>query len=322
MPESPAVAEPLPGPPAQGAALLLLDVGGTDIKAAVASGGGWELGPVLRVPVQPAAAAGDPDGAALVAQLERVAGSLLGERSARAAALLVPGVVDVERRRAVFASNLGLRDAALPDALQARLGVPVAWGHDVGSAAEAEIAEGVGTAGAACTLVVVIGTGIASTAFVGGRRIDVPGAGELGHVPVPGGSDCACGAVGCLETVASAAAIARAYEKSTGVPVDGAAEVLRLALTGDPAARAAWAAAVEALAFALHWAVGLLGVDRVVVGGGLSGAGEHLLRPLRLALAARLSFMPVPTLVAARLGGDAGLRGARRLALAALGEEP
>jgi glucokinase len=294
------------------APLLLLDVGGTDIKAAATRGAGRELGPVLRRGVLPHA---DPTGEALVGQLAGIAEEVLDGVRPGAAALLIPGIVDTRARRVLFAANLGLRDAPVPDALQRRLGVPVAFGHDVGTAAEAELREGAGRDGAECTLVVVIGTGIASTMFVGEARIDPPGAGELGHVPVPGGLACPCGAHGCLETIASAAGIARAYRALSGASVPGASEVLDRAAAGDVHAAAAWDQAVQALAFALHWSVGLLGVDRIIVGGGLSGAGEALLGPLRDALSARLSYMSMPTIVRARLGGDSGLVGARRLAL-------
>ncbi|MGO3151684.1 MAG: ROK family protein [Galactobacter sp.] len=291
--------------------LLLFDVGGTDVKAAVSING--ELTRITRRPVR--AVTGDQAGRALVDQLSDLAADLLPSETPAAVGLLSPGVVDVSSRRTVFAANLGLRNAALPGLLQERLGAPVGFGHDVALAAQAEYSEGVGAGGADSVLAVVIGTGIAATSFVNGTRLEVPGAGELGHVPVPGGGTCACGATGCLETVASAAAIARAYEEATGRRVNGAAGVLEALRRGDPDARAAWQAAVDALAFALHWSVGLLGVSRVIVGGGLSGAGDDLLNPLRAALERRLSFMPVPELVLARLGGDAGLRGARIVAL-------
>ncbi|RKW69577.1 ROK family protein [Galactobacter caseinivorans] len=294
-----------PGP------LLLFDVGGTDVKAAVAHGPDGVLGPVTRVPVQ----VGDASGAALVEQLAGLAARLLPSQRPAAVGLLIPGIVDEAARISVFAANLGLRRAPLADALAARLGVPVGLGHDVGMAAEAELLEGAGAHDAASVLVAVIGTGIAASAFMDGRRVAAPGAGELGHVPVPGGLQCSCGAVGCLETVASAAAIAREYERRTGVRVRGAEEVLRRGQQGDSVAIEVWAGAVEALAFGLHWCIGLFGTDRVIVGGGLSGAGEQLLSPLRAALARRLSFMPVPELVTATLGADAGLRGARLVAL-------
>lgn len=149
----------------------------------MARGAGHELGPVLRRGVL---AHADTSGEALVGQLAGIAEDVLDGERPGVAALLLPGIVDTARRRAVFSANLGLRDAAVPDALSARLGVPLAFGHDVGTAAEAELAEGAGRDGAACTLAVVIGTGIAATAFVGDTRVDVPGAGELGEV---GGKD-------------------------------------------------------------------------------------------------------------------------------------
>jgi glucokinase len=252
--------------------------------------------------------------------LVALAGELLPGTAPDAVGLLSPGIVDVRARRTVFAANLGLHDAALPDLLSARLGVPVGFGHDVGLAAEAEMAQGAGAHGAESVLAVMIGTGIASTAFVRGARVDVPGAGELGHVPVPGGRACACGATGCLETVASAAAIAAAYTRETGTEVAGAIDVVRALEAGDAAAERVWATAVQALAFSLHWAVGLLGTQRVILGGGLSGAGEALVGPLREALGERLSFMQTPEIVTARLGADAGLRGAGIVAAAVLQE--
>lgn len=297
--------------PDQAAPLLLFDVGGTDIKAAVADADGGELRGITRVSVE----AGDPRGERLVERLATLAQEMLPGVPPRAVGLLVPGLVDERAKRAVFAANVGLRDAPVAELLSQRLGAPVGLGHDVGMAAEAEILEGVGAGTARSVLVVIIGTGIASSAVVSGQRVCAPGAGELGHTPVPGGLPCSCGAIGCLETVASAAGIERGYERESGTPVDGAAGVLALALAGDPVATAVWTRAVEALAFALHSAIGLFGTDRVVLGGGLSGAGEHLLRPLRHALEERLSFMPVPELVVAGLGADAGLRGARLVAL-------
>lgn len=304
--------------PEPGGPLLLFDVGGTDIKAAVARGPEWALGPVTRARV----VAGDPSGSELVEQLAGLAHGLLPGELPAAVGLLVPGVVDEAARLSVFAANLGLRGAPLADSLARRLGVPVGFGHDVGMAAEAELLEGAGVHDAASVLVAVIGTGIASSAWVNGRRVSAPGAGELGHIPVPGNLRCTCGAVSCLETVASAAAMAREYERRTGEQVDGAAEVALRRAQGDPVAASVWDGAVEALAFGLHCCIGLFGTDRVIIGGGLSGAGELLLSPLREALARRLSFMPVPELITARLGADAGLRGARLVALRQLATLP
>jgi ABC-type tungstate transport system substrate-binding protein len=136
----------------------------------------------------------------------------------------------------------------------------------------------------------------------------------------PAGEPCGCGGRGCVETVASAAAIARRYAARTGRPVAGAAAVAARVRKGDPDAVAVWEEAVGALAEGLAAAVTLLAPRLVVVGGGLAGAGELLLRPLAELLRLRLSprSARMPRLVGAALGDQAGCLGAALLARRAL----
>ncbi len=164
--------------------------------------------------------------------------------------LAVPGLVDETRGVALRAVNLPWRELALAQAVGARLGLPVALSHDVRAAAAAEAALGAGR-GSDDFLFVAIGTGIGAAVVHGGRPfLGAHGrAGELGHVVVePGGPPCACGARGCLEAIASAAAIERAYAAAGGgggggaVEGDGASarEVAALARADDPAAAEVW----------------------------------------------------------------------------------
>jgi glucokinase len=160
-------------------------------------------------------------------------------------------------------------------------------------------------------------------------------AGELGHVVVePDGPPCGCGARGCLEAIASAAAIERGYaaagggrsggegaggavDEGDGAGADARAsgrEVAALAQAGDPVASEVWARAARALGAALADAVALLDPGLVVVGGGLAEAGAQLLDPVAAELAARSRLGPPPRVVAAELGADAGCRGAALLA--------
>ena len=106
----------------------------------------------------------------------------------------------------------------------------------------------------------------------------------------------------------------------TGAPVAGAAAVAARVREGDPDAEAVWADAVAALAHALAAAVAVLAPRLVVVGGGLAGAGDLLLRPLSESLLARLPprAARVPRLVLAALGDQAGCLGAALLARRAL----
>ena len=142
-------------------------------------------------------------------------------------------------------------------------------------------------------------------------------AGELGHTRFVHGDaaeQCACGQWGCLETVASAAAIARRYGVRTGRAVDGAREVLELLAAGDEDAAQVWDDALKVLIDALVLYTTLVAPTRIAIGGGLVGAGETLLQPLRDGIHARLTFQREPEIVAAVLGEEAGCLGAALMA--------
>ncbi|TDC23722.1 ROK family protein [Streptomyces sp. 8K308] len=272
---------------------------------------------------RPTGAAAGPDGA-VPAILDfagelRAAGEERFGRPPAAAGVALPGVVDEAAGVAVYSANLGWRDVPIRRLLTERLGggVPVALGHDLRVAALAEGRFGAGT-GVDRFLLVALGTGIAAALAIEGRA--EPGAhgraGELGHVVVrPGGPLCGCGQRGCLEAVASAAAVGRAWAAAAGAPGLDAADAARAVAAGDPRAAAVWARAVDALADGLLAAISLLDPRTLIVGGGLAEAGETLLTPLRAALAARaVAFHHLPEIVPASLGDAAGCLGAGLLA--------
>jgi glucokinase len=293
-----------------------LDVGGTAMKGALVGPDGATRC-ALRRPTphrQGPGAVVDAAGGALRELLEDARRERL---EVAAAGVAVPGIVDEARGVAVFSANLGWRDLPLRALLEERAGLPVGLGHDVRAGALAEATLGAAR-GEADVLFVPVGAGIAAAAIVDGRLLHAGGyAGELGHLQVdPDGEPCGCGGRGCLETVASGAALARRYAARAGRPVAGAAAVAERVRGGDPDAEAVWAEAVAALAQGLAAAVALLGSRLVVVGGGLAGAGDLLLRPLTQELLARLSpgSTRVPRLVPAALGDQAGCLGAALLA--------
>jgi glucokinase len=217
---------------------------------------------------------------------------------------------------ATWAANVGFRDVPLRDLVTKHLGLPAALGHDVRAGGVAEARLGAGQ-GYEHMIFLAIGTGIAGAHVVGG--VSYAGAhgaaGEVGHLIVrPGGPRCGCGALGCVEAVASAAAIGRSYAERTGTTAT-AADVAARAVAGEPAAQAVWADAVDALASGLHATVTLNDPEVVVVGGGLAEAGDALLVPLDAALAGKLTFQRKPALVRAALGDEASCLGAGLLAL-------
>lgn len=295
--------------------VVAVDVGGTGIKAATVDGGGRTLRRVdVRTPVE--------EGPEAVVAAIRGAARQLADTRVVAAGVVVPGSVNVAAGVGRYSTNLGWRDVPLRDLIAADLGVPVVLEHDVRAAGLAERTLG-GLQGVASCLLVVIGTGIAGVLVVDG--VPVRGsrdlAGEVGHLPVhPDGAPCACGQRGCLETYASAAAIARRYASAVdrpGPPLT--AREIAAAREVDPCAAQVWQLATDALAIALTSCTLLLDPQRIVLGGGLSEAGEVLRRPVLAALSARLAWRPPPELAVSPLGSRAGLLGAAVLAWRAVG---
>jgi glucokinase len=293
-------------------AVLAVDVGGTAIKAAVIDQAGTVLDQVQR-PTSP------ENGPASVVEAVRAAAGELLRPGVVAAGMVIPGSVDVAAGIARYSANLGWRDVPLRDLLAADLGIPVTLEHDARAAGLAEA-----TLGAACgvsdCLVVVIGTGIAGVLRSAGMALrgatDL--AGEIGHIPVhPHGEPCACGQRGCLETYASAAAIARRYRSLSGDALDAREIAARQAT--DAGARQVWAEATEALGLALATYTLLLDPVSIVLGGGLAEAGDRLLVPVRATLTERLTWREPPSLSVSALGPRAGQLGAALLAWQAVG---
>ncbi len=304
-----------PGPRPEGTSVIAIDVGGTGIKAALLDG----TGTVRHTERHRTGAQRGPE--PVVATILDVAAGLAATAGAsgtpaRAAGIVVPGVVDEVAGVARWSANVGFRDVPLRHLLAQRLGLPAVLGHDVRAGGLAEARLGAGR-GHGQVLFVAVGTGIAAAHVVHGRVLAGAhhAAGELGHIVVrPGGARCNCGARGCLETVASATAVARGFAERTGGTAT-AAEVVRLALSGDRAAERVWADALDALATALHTAVTLYDPDVVIIGGGLAEAGEALFGSLSTALDRRLTFQTRPKLLRAALADWAGCLGAGLLAL-------
>lgn len=236
----------------------------------------------------------------------------------RGVGVVVPGIIST--RGTVRAENLAWLNVGVLDAIRSAVGdgPEVVLAHDVRAGGYAEFRNGA-LVGTTNSLFLPLGTGIAAAMVVDGRLVSGDGfAGEIGHtrfIHTDAAERCACGQYGCLETVASAAALARRYGERTGSPVtDGAREVLELLAAGDPDAAVVWDEAVRPLVDALVLYTTLLAPTRIAIGGGLVGAGETLLRPLRDGLAARLTFQRRPEIVAAVLGEEAGCLGAALMA--------
>jgi glucokinase len=287
-----------------------VDLGGTRTKAALVD---RDLGVVVRdVEPTPRDLAGTI-GAAVASVVSRLAASEPGMRVV-GCGVVVPGVVDETTGVGVVSVNHGWRDLPIRSRVVEAVGVPTVVGHDVraGLVAEARIGA---AAGARHALFLPVGTGIAAALMVDGHVLGGDGwAGELGHVSIdPEGPRCPCGGTGCLEVVASAAAVGREYAARTGELVD-ARVVAQRVVQGDAVAVAVWDRAVSALARAIVATVTLTGIDLVLVGGGLAQSGETLLAPLRERVEALRTFQRPARIVPPALADWAGCLGAACLA--------
>ena len=295
-----------------------VDVGGTRIKAALVSAA-YDTLAAVTTPT-PKGIAADIRAVVHATVTDLLATAAKDDRPARlvGCGVVVPGLVDEERGVGLYSVNLGWRDLPIRDSVASVLGVPTAVGHDVRAGLLAETRLGAAR-GARHALFLPVGTGIAGALLLDGAVIAADGrAGELGHLVIdPAGPPCRCGATGCLEVIASAAAIEREYAARTGYPA-AAAEVAVRASEGDPDAAAVWGRAVAALAQAIVATVTITGVDLVLIGGGLAESGTALLDPLRAGVASRLTFQRPPRLELAAFGARAGCLGAACLAWDAL----
>lgn len=230
-----------------------------------------------------------------------------------------PGPADPIEGTISGAVNLGwTNNYPLKKLLEEALERPVFIENDANCAALGEMWKGAGS-GAEDIVCITLGTGVGGGIVSKGMIITgVSGAaGEIGHITVvpENGILCNCGKRGCLETVASATGIINLYKKE-GKEASDARTVFVQASKGDEAAKRV----IDRCAFYLGLAVGnianTINPAKVVVGGGVSEAGDALLLPLEQYVR-QFTFpraMDVLSIEKAILGNDAGVIGAAYLA--------
>lgn len=228
----------------------------------------------------------------------------------------VPGTVDIDTGRIVFAPNLQWRDVPMADMLGLNLKLPVVVDNDVNMAALGEYAAGAASGSRHC-LVMTIGTGIGGAFLIDGRilRGRNNNACEIGHMQLDmNGPACACGRRGCYETLASASALIRmACEAGLDgpEPVRSARQVVDMAKSGNALAVKVFDDYCCFLASGLASLLNIFNPDNAVIGGGVALAGEYLFCRLnRLVKREAMDSAYLDNLVKpAKLGDDSGVIG-------------
>lgn len=305
-----------------------VDIGGTKIAAATVMPDG-DMGPIARVE----SPAGDAD--KLLDSIVEAIGQvcIASPIPPVSVGLAAAGYLNRSRTEVMFSPNINWTNEPLPHKVAERVDLPVTMENDANAAAWAEFACGAGQ-DYDDVLMVTLGTGVGGGVIsdgkllIGGRGVGA----ELGHTNyIRNGRQCGCGLRGCVEVYLSGRALDLAAQEAAtehntsaewleGSSADGpilGKHAEAAARRGDPIASKVLANHGRILGEVLADWTAIFDPRIIVIGGGVSAAGDLLLEPARQTLAANLTGLavrPAPQLVVAQLGWKAGLVGAGLLA--------
>ena len=239
-----------------------------------------------------------------------------------------PGPLDRATGTVLATPNLGWRNFPLRDLIANGVGLEAVLDNDANCAALGEYWQGAGRT-VKHLVAVTLGTGIGGGIVLDGRVFHGASdlAGEIGHMTIDStGRKCNCGNYGCLEAYASGPAIAaRAIE---GLETDGtsllpslvdgdlgritAETVYEAIVAGDVYAKEVMRETAKFLGTGLANLINVLNPGMIVISGGVTQAGEHLLTPLRAEVKRRAFREGTESceIVTSELGGMAGVVGA------------
>lgn len=302
-----------------------VDVGGTTVKLGLFD----EMGTLLdkcEIPTHT-----ENGGERILPDIATAIDTILAEKGIAKSAVTgigvgVPGPINDEGviNRCV---NLNWGVFNLHETLGALTGLRVKGGNDANCAALGEAWKG-GGAGSRSSMFVTLGTGVGGGVILNGKiLVGAHGVGgEIGHITVsaPDKYPCTCGKRGCIERYASATGIVRMAKER--LAKDGTPSTLRsvealtckdvfdAAKAGDPLAVETLELVFDYLGEALASACCVCDPERIILGGGVSKAGDYLLEGVKRHFAQHMFHACKGTEFSlATLGNDAGMYGAYRL---------
>ncbi len=310
--------------------ILAVDIGGTKIALGVAEREEFSRnGKLHRVDKFPVPEPRTPEGVIPVV-VERGRALLRGERP-EALGISIGGPLDHEQGIVVNFPHLPRwKDLSLAAMLGRAFDAPARLDNDANLGALAEYRWGKGEE-ADPFLYLTLSTGIGGGVIIGGRLVHgaASGGGEVGHITVQtDGPLCDCGNRGCLERMASGTNIARRARGLAETDPEKGERLLELAggelhritaetvlagyREGDRAGTDIWLDMARYLAIGLGSLIHVLSPERIVLGGGLSLAGDDLIGPVRSRLQEHVFYIPLDRidLCTAALGHDSALIGA------------
>ena len=246
----------------------------------------------------------------------------------------IPGIADQKTGRVIFCTNLNWFDVPLKEEIQKYINKPVYIDNDATVAGYAESVNGI-SKGRHSSVFITLGTGIGSGIIINGKPWSgFHGAGsELGHATMNfiNGIRCTCGNKGCVERYCSATAIIRMAKeamegldnclmlnKSNGDLDNLTAKiVIDCAKEGDPIALSVFNDYIDNMCNMIRMVICIIDPEVIVLGGGVSRAGDFLVDAINAKIHNYLLFKTVapPEILIAKLGADAGVIGAAMLGL-------
>jgi glucokinase len=309
-----------------------IDVGGTKLLGGVVDDDGRVIARLRRETPREGGTALTKLVAELVDQLQEDTREKISHIGLSAA-----GFVSADRERMLAATNIaGWTGVNLAEELEPLIGTRIIVENDANAACWGEYRYGAGR-DSRNLIFLILGTGLGGGLITNGQlfRGAHGTAAEFGHMRLDvNGPLCGCGARGCFEQYCAGPALMRHVEEAIAAAPERAFELLRYgdgtlsgltgkhvaaaAHDGDRIANTAFKITGEWLGLGLASLVVALDPDLIILGGGVSEAGEILIAPARESLRRSASFSghSLPPLVAASLGNDAGLIGVADLARA------
>ena len=288
--------------------VVAVDVGGTGIKSALVDSD-LTIIDTLNVSTPQ----NDPSGNAVASAIEAIVDHFKARGAISAVGLAVPGALDERAGISRWTGNLGWKNVPIVSLVQEKIGIPVAFKHDVRAGAVAEMRRGT-LSGISHGIFLPIGTGIAAAFILDGEIRAADGyAGEVGHINVGSNRACVCGKSGCLEATSSTRAIAKAYRERSGQ--EKTTEEIVSLIDSDSIAGEVWDEAIVGLVNGCMYMITMIAPEVITLGGGLAQSGNLLVDALNRGLDSQLTFQRRPEIRLAHYGMRAGSIGCALIAL-------
>ncbi len=305
-----------------------VDIGGTNIAAGIVDG----RGRIVKKIIVPTNRKRGYE--AVVNEIARIVRRLsedIEEGKSKAVGIAIPGVAN-EHGTVIKCVNLGWEGAPLSNDIKKLTGLPSVVENDSNAAAVGEYEFG-SMKGKESFVMLTLGTGVGSGIISAGKLMrGFHGAGaEIGHMVVGENFyNCTCGKNGCLETFASASALVRYFKRTVqmgdeytvaidmvggNLDIVDSKTITQAAMKGDLISLMAFERLCKYIAVGIVNIINIIDPQEIVIGGGLSSAGDFLLEKVTDYVKKSIFYRALPHagIQLAKLGSDAGMVGASAL---------